>query len=101
MLFFLLACLSPEADSGLAEGCLEPNNCDGDHIAYPYDCDDNDPSYAASQPSAYYPDLDGDGLGSLEGGEGFCADPGLGWVENHEDCDDEDSESGGRPCEDK
>ena len=94
-LLFLMACGESLDDTGTE--CLERYNCDGDHIAQPFDCDDTDPDYDASQPVAYYPDVDGDGVGEYPG-EGFCEAPGEGWVITGGDCDDTDPDVVDWPC---
>ena len=96
MFLLLFACLtpSPANDTG---GCIEPEDCDGDGWISLYDCDDLDDSEEASRPTAYYPDDDGDGYGTHDGAEGFCDDPGEGWVLNADDCDDSRPDAGTWP----
>ena len=90
----LLACIASSTDTGSP---CPVHDCDGDRWIAEYDCDDNDPSPEASQPTAWYPDTDGDGHGVLPG-VGYCDDPGAGWTDNADDCDDTDPDGGVWPC---
>lgn len=63
---------------GAIEICDEfDNNCDGQ----------NNEGFNTT---AYYIDNDGDGYGSGSAGD-FCSDPGIGYVLNNEDCNDDDN----------
>lgn len=95
MIVLLLACIASSTDTG-DTGC-PALDCDGDRWIAEYDCDDTDPSLEASQPTAWYPDTDGDGYGALPG-VGYCDDPGDGWADNADDCDDTDPDGGVWPC---
>lgn len=96
MILLLLACLSPSTDTDTG-GCIDIDDCDGDGWIAEYDCNDLDSSEDASRPTAYYPDGDGDGYGTHDGAEGFCDDPGAGWVLNADDCNDRDPDAGTYP----
>mgnify|MGYP003153123907 FL=1 len=100
MLLFLLSC-APEQPSEV--DCWRSIDVDCDGVIQPYDCDDTDPEITV--PDRYYPDLDGDGFGVWLGAEGFCEDPGPGWVDclgvdwhgnecPEQDCDDTDPDIG-------
>ena len=90
---FLSACLTPaETDSD-----CDPLDCDGDQWVIWYDCDDANGSTEASTPTAYYPDIDGDGVGRYPG-EAFCEAPPKGWVLVGGDCDDTDPSVSDWPC---
>lgn len=58
------------------------------------DCDDEDREVGAPEVEAWR-DADGDGLGDPDESRLVCAH-GDGWVDNADDCDDSDPETGGR-----
>ena len=73
---------------------IDGTDGDGDGIASVAsggtDCDDADPSEEASAEQTFYADKDGDGFGDADNMASACEMP-LGYVENADDCDDEES----------
>ncbi|GDX79007.1 hypothetical protein LBMAG42_08180 [Deltaproteobacteria bacterium] len=67
---------------------LEYEDADADGFASWEDCDDADAELGSDR--MWWPDGDGDGVGGDSGFQFNCADPGPGWSERSDDCNDAD-----------